>query len=107
MHVLSQPCGAVLDTHHGLTNAVVTPYALAFNHDSIENRLADLAAYLGLPGASFRVVLDWIPEMREEIGIPHTLADLGVRDKYADELTAKAVIIPPAPPTRCRSTNST
>ncbi|HSH41246.1 MAG TPA: iron-containing alcohol dehydrogenase, partial [Arenicellales bacterium] len=26
MHALSHPCGAVLDTHHGLTNAVVMPY---------------------------------------------------------------------------------
>ena len=30
MHSLSHPCGAVLDTHHGLTNAIVMPYVLFF-----------------------------------------------------------------------------
>ena len=28
MHSLSHPCGANLNTHHGLTNAVVMPYVL-------------------------------------------------------------------------------
>ena len=31
MHSMSHPCGAVHDTHHGLTNAVVMPYVLEFN----------------------------------------------------------------------------
>ena len=44
MHSLSHPCGAVLDTHHGLTNAVVMPYVLAFNRPAIEERMAALAA---------------------------------------------------------------
>jgi len=94
MHALSHPCGAVLDTHHGLTNAVVMPYVLAFNRESIEDRLTDLAAYLGLRNPSFQAVMDWILDLRESIGIPHTLADLGVRDDHVDELTAKAVVDP-------------
>ena len=31
IHSLSHPVGAVLDTHHGLTNAVAMPYVLKFN----------------------------------------------------------------------------
>lgn len=94
MHALSHPCGAVLDTHHGLTNAVVMPYVLTFNRDRIEDGMASLAAYLGLPGASFQAVLDWILALREAIGIPHTLAALGVREEHVDELTAKAIVDP-------------
>jgi len=94
MHALSHPCGAVLDTHHGLTNAVVMPYVLSFNRGSIEAKLTSLAAYLGLARPSFQAVLDWILELRETIGIPHTLADLGVREEHVDQLTAKAMIDP-------------
>ena len=38
MHAMSHPCGAVLNTHHGLTNAVVMPYVLVFNRSAIEER---------------------------------------------------------------------
>jgi alcohol dehydrogenase class IV len=94
MHALSHPCGAVLDTHHGLTNAVVMPYVLAFNRVEIEDRMTQLAAYLDLSNPSFEAVLDWILALRETIGIPHTLAELGVKEEHVDELTAKAVVDP-------------
>lgn len=94
MHALSHPCGAVLDTHHGLTNAVVMPYVMTFNRSAIEDRMGSLASYLGLANPSFQAVLDWILELRETIGIPNTLAHLGVRYEHVDELTAKAVIDP-------------
>ena len=45
MHSLSHPCGAVYDTHHGLTNAVVMPYVLEFNRPSIEEKVAALARW--------------------------------------------------------------
>ena len=44
MHSLAHPCGAVLNTHHGLTNAVVMPYVMAFNKSEIEDKFADLAS---------------------------------------------------------------
>jgi alcohol dehydrogenase class IV len=78
MHSLSHPCGAVLNTHHGLTNAVVMPYVLVFNRPAIEQKLMALARYLDLAEASFGAVLDWVLELRDAIGIPHTLAELGV-----------------------------
>lgn len=94
MHALSHPCGAVLNTHHGLTNAVVMPYVLAFNRPAIEDKITSLAAYMGLRKPSFQAVLDWILELRQAIGIPNTLAELGVREEHVDELTAKAVVDP-------------
>ena len=39
MHALAHPVGAVLDAHHGLSNAVVMPYVLAFNRDAIQERM--------------------------------------------------------------------
>jgi alcohol dehydrogenase len=50
IHALSHPVGALYDTHHGMTNAVFMPYVLAFNRDAIEERIARLAAYIGIEG---------------------------------------------------------
>lgn len=96
IHSLSHPVGAVYDTHHGLTNAVFMPYVLAFNRPAIEAKLARLAAWLGLAGRGFEGVQGWILALREELGIPHTLAGLGIGDDRFDELAAMAVQDPTA-----------
>ena len=97
MHSLSHPCGAVLDTHHGLTNAVVMPYVLVFNRPAIEDRMTALARYLELPDPSFCAVLDWILDLRERIGIPHTLKDIGVDEPHARRLAPMAAADPSSP----------
>lgn len=89
IHALSHPVGALYDTHHGLTNAVFMPYVLAFNRPAIEDRIARLAAYLGLT-PSFDAFLDWVLELRVEVGIPHTLAGLGVDDAKFDLMSRMA-----------------
>jgi alcohol dehydrogenase class IV len=96
MHALSHPCGAVLNTHHGLTNAVVMPYVLVFNRSAIEEKMTALARYLGLPDPSFQTVLDWILTLREAIGIPSDLAALGVTEAHIDQLAAMAAVDPSA-----------
>ena len=83
MHSLSHPCGANLNTHHGLTNAVVMPYVLVWNRKAIDTKMARLAAYLGLASHSFEGVLEWVLDLRRSIGIPNTLAELGVRAEHA------------------------
>jgi alcohol dehydrogenase class IV len=97
MHSLSHPCGANLNTHHGLTNGVVMPYVLAFNRTAIEGKMARLAAYLGLRTATFGAVLDWILELRETIGVPHTLAALGVKEEHAAPFAKMAEADPSTP----------
>jgi alcohol dehydrogenase class IV len=82
MHSLSHPCSANLNTHHGQTNGVVMPYVLAWNRSALEAKMTRLAAYLGLPRPSFDAVQSWILALREQIGIPATLADLGMRAEH-------------------------
>jgi alcohol dehydrogenase class IV len=89
IHALSHPVGALHDTHHGLTNAVFMPYVLAFNRIAIEERIARLAAYLGLT-PSYAAFLDWVLALRAEIGIPHTLEGLGVDDRQAARIAEMA-----------------
>lgn len=90
MHSLSHPCSANLNTHHGLTNAVVMPYVLAWNRSALEDKMRRLAAFIGLANRSFDGVLEWILELRREIGIPHTLAQLGVRTEHASAFSQQA-----------------
>jgi alcohol dehydrogenase class IV len=96
MHAMSHPCGAVLNTHHGLTNAVVMPYVLAFNRPAIEAQMTALARYLGLANPSFQATLDWILALREDIGIPSDLAALGVTEAQIEALAAMAAVDPSA-----------
>lgn len=90
MHALSHPAGAVRNTHHGLTNAVVMPYVLAFNRPVIEERMVALARYLDLPNPSFEAVMDWVLQLRKELNIPHTLAEIDVPESAVAELAPMA-----------------
>ncbi len=96
IHALSHPVGAIYDTHHGLTNAVVIPYVLVFNRAAIEEKLLRLAAFLGLPALSFQAVLDWVLALRRETGIAHTLREIGVGMERLDELSVMAAADPTA-----------
>jgi len=90
MHSMSHPCSSLRGTHHGLTNAVVMPYVLAHNLPAIQERLAALARYLDLPGQSAQSVVEWTLRLRKEIGIPHTLAEIGVGEDMIAEAAPMA-----------------
>ncbi len=91
MHAMSHPCSSLRGTHHGLTNAVVMPYVLAFNQSAIEERLSALARYLDLPGQSASSVIDWTLALRREVGIPHTLKEIGVEEDILVEAAPMAL----------------
>lgn len=97
MHSLSHPCSAMLGTHHGLTNGVVMPYVLAFNRGAVEHKLVALARYLGLANPSFESILQWVLDLRREIGIPHTLAELGMKPEHIPVFAPMAAVDLTAP----------
>ena len=90
IHSLSHPIGAVYNTHHGTTNAVVMPMVLDFNRSAIEDRITRAAAYLGIAGGfdGFRAR---IISLRSELSIPETLSEMGVEASRLDELTEMAL----------------
>jgi len=96
IHSLSHPVGALYDTHHGLTNAVFMPYVLVENRPAIEERIVRLGRYIGLEDASFDGFLDWVLALREEVGIPHSVKELGVDDSKADLIADMAIVDPTA-----------
>lgn len=97
VHSLSHPVGSHYGLHHGLLNGVLMPYVLRFNRRAIEPKMAVLAQALGLPARGFDGVAAWIDGLCRELAIPRTLAELGVDDSKADEITRAALADPTAP----------
>lgn len=95
VHALSHPIGAVYNTHHGMTNAVVIPTVLRFNRSAIEDKIARAAAYLGISGG-FDGFYDYVLDLRRELGVPDTLTALGVASDRIDDLSAMAIEDPSA-----------
>ena len=93
IHSLSHPVGAVYNTHHGTTNAVVMPMVLDFNRPAIEGLIDRAAAYLGIKGGfdGFRAA---VMDLRAELGIPASLSAMGVGADRLDELTEMALLDP-------------
>jgi alcohol dehydrogenase class IV len=96
IHSLSHPVGAVLDTHHGLTNAVAMPYVVQFNRSAIEEKVVRLARWLNLRTPTFEGFMQWTLDLRREVGIPHTLAELGVKVEHLDKFAEMAAVDPTA-----------
>lgn len=96
MHALAHSIGGLLDTHHGLTIAVVMPYVLVRNRPAIEGRLDQLGRTLGLREPGVDGVLDWILTLRRQLSIPPALDALGVGDEHVAVLGPRAAADPTA-----------
>ena len=95
IHSLSHPVGAVYNTHHGTTNAVVMPMVLDFNRPAIETRIEAAAAYLGIKGG-FAGFHERIMQLRAMLAIPESLTAMGVQFADLDRLTDMALEDPTA-----------
>lgn len=96
MHALAHPLGALYDAHHGLLNAVLMPYVLMANRERIEPQMEKMARYLNLPQPGFSGVLDWVLALREQVGIPHRLGEIGIDDKRIEQVGQMAAVDPSA-----------
>jgi alcohol dehydrogenase class IV len=95
IHALSHPFGGLYDAHHGTLNGIIMPYVVKANRRKIEKDIERAAAYLGIKGG-FDGFLKWTLALRKEIGIPHTLAEIGIDTKRLDEVAAMAIKDPSA-----------
>jgi len=96
MHALTHAAGGLLNTQHGQTVAVVMPYVLEFNRPAVADTFAAVARYLDLRDQSLTGVVDWVLELRERVGIPHSLSALGVSDDDVPTLARMSVADPSA-----------
>ena len=77
VHAISHPIGAIYNTHHGLTNAVLLPHVLRFNSEKIEEKMDDLASYLNIKNG-FEGFLSYIDDLTAALNVPKGLSKLGV-----------------------------
>ncbi|WP_127561566.1 iron-containing alcohol dehydrogenase [Nioella ostreopsis] len=91
VHAISHMVGAEYDTQHGLTNAVLLPAVLRFNAPDIAAKVPAMAQAMGLEDTSFDAFHAHICGLLDQIGIPKTLADIGVPADCAPRIAAKAI----------------
>ena len=96
MHALAHPLGALYDAHHGTLNAILMPYVLQANKEQIAPHMERLGRYLALASPDFNTVLEWVVDLRADLGIPHTLAEIGIDDARVEQIGRMAEVDPSA-----------
>ncbi len=89
-HSCAHALGTAVDMHHGLANGIMIDYALRFNVPVREDRFKNLAMTVGLQNHTAQAFLQWLSELKVEIGIPKNLTAAGVPKAKLDELTSLA-----------------
>jgi alcohol dehydrogenase class IV len=96
VHAIAHPVGSWFNTHHGLTNAIVLPYVMVANRAAIAAKCDVVARVLDLPEPGFEGLLAWVLGLRRELGIAHTLAEIGVTLDKAAIIGSEAAMDPSA-----------
>jgi alcohol dehydrogenase class IV len=91
VHSLAHPLSALLDTHHGLANAVNIPYGMDFNYSGNEAKFKRMAQALELKDESDAAIVNYLIDLNERIGIPRRLREIDVREEHLDTLADLAI----------------
>ncbi|MDP4259462.1 MAG: iron-containing alcohol dehydrogenase [Bacteroidota bacterium] len=105
VHSLAHPLSSLLDTHHGLANAVNLPYGMRFNIPGSEDKFRKIAQALELEAGNIRpvtrndasgveageAVVDRLLELNRELGLPLRLRDIGVKPEHVPTLADLAL----------------
>lgn len=86
-HGLSQLLGGRTGMPHGLANALLLAPALRFNADAVPKAMARIAQALGAGGGDAAAAVD---ALRERLGLPGRLSDVGVTDDDLDAVARMA-----------------
>jgi alcohol dehydrogenase class IV len=86
VHSLAHPLSSLLDTHHGLANAVNLPYGMEFNIEGFENKFTRIARALELRKETGDAVVKYLFDLNSKINIPQTLSCIGVRQEHIETL---------------------
>jgi len=96
VHAIAHPVGSWFNTHHGLTNAIILPYVMTFNRHAIAEKAEIISRVLNLPERGFDGFFAWVLQMRRELGVPHSLAEIGVGTGNAAVIGSEASLDPSA-----------
>jgi alcohol dehydrogenase class IV len=110
VHSLAHPMSSLLDTHHGLANAVNLPYGMRWNISGCEDKFRKIARAMGLTGepsgakvpnkggqgttpdrSSGEAVVERLFALNGELGLPVRLRDVGVMEEHIATLADLAI----------------
>jgi alcohol dehydrogenase class IV len=91
VHSLAHPLSSLLDTHHGLANAVNIPYGMEFNIEGFENKFRRIARTLELKEETGEAVVKYLFDLNSKINIPHKLSVIGVKQEHVETLADLAI----------------
>jgi alcohol dehydrogenase class IV len=92
VHSLAHPLSSLLDTHHGLANAVNIPYGMEFNIKGFENKFKHIARTLELKDETGEAVVKYLFDLNSKINIPHKLREIGVKQEHIETLADLAIV---------------
>ena len=95
IHALSHPIGAIYNTHHGTTNAVVMNKVLHFNKDYIYDKIQRLSIYLDIENG-FNGFTAFVRDLCNSLNIPDSLKDIGVSESQLELIASMAIVDPTA-----------
>jgi alcohol dehydrogenase class IV len=91
VHSLAHPLSSLLDTHHGLANAVNIPYGMQFNVAGFEHKFKRIARTLELKEETGEAVVNYLFDLNGKIKIPHKLSEIGVKQEHIETLADLAI----------------
>jgi alcohol dehydrogenase class IV len=91
VHSLAHPLSSLLDTHHGLANAVNIPYGMQFNIAGCEAKFKRIARTLNLKEERGEAVVNYLFDLNSKINVPHKLSAVGVKQEHIETLADLAI----------------
>jgi len=86
VHSLAHPLSSLLDTHHGLANAVNLPYGMRFNISGQEPRFRKMARVLDLKSDDGEAVVEHLFTLNKKTNLPIKLNGIGVKPEHIETL---------------------
>lgn len=99
VHAMAYPLGGMFGIPHGLANAVLLPYVVSYNIISSPEKYAEVAAIMGydVEGMPLReaaqVAVEAVYAQNADVGIPPTLADIGIKKTKISEMAKIALTV--------------
>lgn len=87
VHSLAHPLSSLLDTHHGLANAVNLPYGMRFNAEGLEEQFQRMAQVMGLAKTTAEDLVNHLFALNQQLGLPIHLRDIGVKEEHIEALS--------------------
>ena len=91
VHSLAHPLSSLLDTHHGLANAINLPYGMRFNAPGLETEFKRMALTMELGETTGEAVVNHLFELNKQLGLPIRLRDIGVKEEHIETLSDLAL----------------